>query len=32
MRSIYAARNELAAMNMFEGPKAIDFGDWEWDL
>jgi len=32
MISIYAVRNERAAMNMFEGRKAIDFDDWEWEL
>jgi hypothetical protein len=29
MMSIYAGRNELAMMNMFEGQKLIDLGDWE---
>jgi hypothetical protein len=30
--SIYAGRNELVAMNMFEGQKSIGLGDWGWDL
>jgi hypothetical protein len=28
MMSIYAGRNELAAMNMFEEQRSIDLGDW----
>jgi hypothetical protein len=30
--SIYAGRNVLVTMSMFEGQKSIDLGDWEWDL